>query len=49
MERDASDLRRSIERYEQLLSNVSDERVCRELERLIAEAHHRLEEIERRE
>jgi predicted nucleic acid-binding Zn-ribbon protein len=42
------DLRRKIERYENLLRSVADERTRREIERLLEEAEQRLEEIERR-
>lgn len=42
------DLRRKIERYENLLRSVGDERTRREIERLLEEAKQRLEEIEKR-
>jgi predicted nucleic acid-binding Zn-ribbon protein len=42
------DLGRKIERYENLLRSVADERTRREIERLLEEAEQRLEEIERR-
>jgi predicted nucleic acid-binding Zn-ribbon protein len=42
------DLRRKIERYENLLRSVADERTRREIERLLEEAEQRLGEIERR-
>ena len=42
------DLRRKIERYENLLRSVGDERTRREIERLLEEAEQRLGEIEKR-
>jgi predicted nucleic acid-binding Zn-ribbon protein len=42
------DLRRKIERYENLLRSVADERTRREIERLLEEAEQRLGEIEKR-
>lgn len=41
-------LRGSIERYRRLLREVSDERLARELKRMIEEAEQRLKEIEGR-
>ena len=48
MEDEVEYLRRSIERYTSLLQGVNDDNLCRELERLLQEAKHRLQEIERR-
>jgi predicted nucleic acid-binding Zn-ribbon protein len=42
------DLRRKIDRYENLLRSVGDERTRREIERMLEEAQQRLEEIEKR-
>jgi predicted nucleic acid-binding Zn-ribbon protein len=42
------DLRRKIERYENLLRSVVDDRTRREIERMLEEAQQRLEEIEKR-
>jgi hypothetical protein len=42
------DLRRKIERYENLLRNVGNERTRREIEQMREDAEQRLEEIEKR-
>lgn len=47
MEDEITELYRSIDHYQCLLKNISDEQVRRELERLIEEAQQRLQEIER--
>ncbi|HWI28086.1 MAG TPA: hypothetical protein VN668_14020 [Stellaceae bacterium] len=41
-------LKRSIERYRRLMRGVADERVLRELERLLTETERRIEELEGR-
>jgi hypothetical protein len=49
MERDErGELLRNIERYGSLLKGVSDERLRRELERLLNEARQRLREFDQR-
>lgn len=45
MESEKYVLRESIERYRQLLRGMDDERVRRELERMLREAEDRLNEI----
>jgi predicted nucleic acid-binding Zn-ribbon protein len=45
-EDEAESLRRSIERYRRLLREASDERLSRELKKMIEEAERRLKEIE---
>ncbi|MGO8917806.1 MAG: hypothetical protein ACLQJR_18035 [Stellaceae bacterium] len=47
MMEDEATLRDSIERYRQILRGIADERVSRELERMIREIDDKLREIER--
>jgi hypothetical protein len=46
MENEIAFLRRHIERYRRLHRDISDERMSRELERMIQDAERRLKEIE---
>jgi poly(A) polymerase-like protein len=45
VEDEAESLRTAIERYRRLLRDVSDERLARELKKMIEEAEQRLKEI----
>ena len=45
---ETDDLHRKIERYENLLRGVRDERARRVIEQMLAEAQERLQEIEKR-
>jgi hypothetical protein len=47
VEDEAESLRRTIERYRRLLREASDERLSRELKKMIEEAERRLKEIGR--
>lgn len=48
MEEELTHLKHSIERYRRLMRGIADERVLRELERLLTEAERRVDELEGR-